>query len=43
MVNGQHVHLVDAHEPVDDVVGRVHDLADQGIVELRNGPARFWK
>lgn len=35
------MHLVEAHEPVDDAVGRVHNLSDQGIVELRNDPARF--
>lgn len=43
MVNSQDVDFVDAHEPIDEAVRRVHDLADQRIVELWNGPARFWK
>jgi len=40
-MDSQHVKLVDAHEPVDDAVRPVHDLADQPIFEFRNCPARF--
>ena len=37
----QHVKLVDANEPVDDAVRRVHDLADQRIFEFRNGSGQI--
>jgi len=32
----QHVKLIRADEPVDNAVWRVHDLADQRILEFRN-------
>jgi hypothetical protein len=35
-MNRQHVELVDANQSVNEAVGRVHDLADQRIVEFRN-------
>ena len=37
----QHVKLVDTHEPVDDAVRPMHDLANQGVIEFRNCPTRF--
>ena len=37
----QHVKLVGTNEPVDDAVWRVRDLADQRILEFRNGSTRL--
>ena len=38
VMHRQHMNLADAHEPVDDAVRRMHDLADQRILEFWHGP-----
>ena len=40
-MDGQDVHLVGAHEAVDDAVRSVNNLADERIRELRNGSPGF--
>jgi len=40
-MNRQDVKFIDAHEPVDDAIRRMHDLADERTFEFRNHTARF--
>lgn len=37
----QHVKLIGADEPVNNAVWRVHDLADQRVLEFRNRSTRL--
>ena len=39
----QHVNLVSTDESVDDTVRPVHNFPDEGILEFRNSPTRFWE
>jgi hypothetical protein len=38
VMNGEDVNLIVAYEPADDTVRMMNHLADQRIVEFRNGP-----
>lgn len=43
VLDGEDVNLVYAHEPIDDSVRAMNDLANLWIVEFRHSPTRLWK
>ena len=40
-MDGQDMNLVRAYDPIDDAVWRMHDLANNRILEFRYGPTGF--
>ena len=43
MVDRQDMNLLVAHDPIDDAVRPMNDLANNWILELWNGPTGFRK
>ncbi len=42
-MDGEDVNLIVTYKPVDDTVRTMNYLADQRIVEFRNGPTGLWE